>query len=90
MKVLALIMFLILTFTAKAETSKLSFDEQEMKVQKVVIRQPLRINLIRLYLRMPSEMRMIAGYRETKETAKSSWPDGLRDRLKSINGQMRL
>ncbi len=90
MKVLALIMFLILSFTSKAATEKLSFDGPEIKVQKVVIREPLRINLIRLYIRMPSEMRMIAGHKETKESSRTSWLDGLRGKLKSTNGQLRL
>ena len=51
----------------------------------------MQTNLIRLYMRMPSEMRMIAGYKEVKPVQnKVSWLDGLRNRLKPTNGQMRL
>lgn len=60
-------------------------------VKKVTIRRPMHTNLIRLYMRLPSEMRMIAGHKEMGPVQnKVTWFDGLRNRLKPTNGQMRL
>jgi hypothetical protein len=58
-----------------------------------VARKPMQTNLIRLYMRMPSEMRMIAGYKEdrlNKPSKTAMWLDNLRDRLKTTNGKIRL
>ena len=58
----------------------------------IKIDEAIQTNLIRLYMRMPSEMRMIAGYKEVrvKNDAKSTFLDGLRNRLKSSEGKIRL
>ena len=53
----------------------------------------MQTNLIRLYMRMPSEMRMIAGYKEErmkKSSRTTTWLDDLRARLKTTNGKIRL
>lgn len=58
-----------------------------------VARKPMQTNLIRLYMRMPSEMRMIAGYKEEriKNSSRTTiWLDDLRARLKTTNGKIRL
>ena len=58
-----------------------------------VARKPMQTNLIRLYMRMPSEMRMIAGYKEErmkKSSRTTIWLDDLRARLKTTNGKIRL
>lgn len=94
MKLLILIISFFISFQSLASTAlseKLLLNEPTLNIKKVVIRKPMQTNLIRLYQRMPSEMRMIAGYKEVKQTeTKVSWLDGLRNRLKPSSGQMRL
>jgi hypothetical protein len=92
MKLLALLITLIVSFPSLASTQTLKFNSPDIEVRPVVIRKALQPNLIRLYMRMPSEMRMIAGYKEVrvKEISKTSFLDGLRNRLKTSSGQLRL
>lgn len=92
MKLLALIITLIVSLPTLAHTHKISFDAPDLQVKEVVARRPIQTNLIRLYMRMPSEMRMIAGYKEVrvKPLEKASFLDGLRNRLKPSNGKIRL
>jgi hypothetical protein len=93
LKLLILIISFFIAFQSLAATElhSLTFNEPTLNVKKVAIRKPMQTNLIRLYQRMPSEMRMIAGYKEVRTTeTKVSWLDGLRNRLKPTNGQMRL
>jgi hypothetical protein len=92
MKLFALLITLIVSFPSLAHTHTLKFNSPNIEVRPVVIRKALQTNLIRLYMRMPSEMRMIAGYKEVrvKEISKTSFLDGLRNRLKPSSGQLRL
>lgn len=92
MKLLALLITLIVSLPSLANTQTLKFNSPNIEVRPVVIRKALQTNLIRLYMRMPSEMRMIAGYKEVrvKEISKTSFLDGLRNRLKPSSGQLRL
>lgn len=95
MKLLILMISFFISFQSLASHSvpveRLSFNEPTLNVKKVTLRKSMQTNLIRLYMRMPSEMRMIAGYKEVKPVqTKVSWLDGLRNRLKPSNGQMRL
>lgn len=92
MKLLALLITLIVSLPTLGHTHKITFNYPDQEVRPVAVRKPLQTNLIRLYMRMPSEMRMIAGYKEVrvKESSKTTWLDGLRNRLKSSNGQLRL
>ena len=92
MKLLALLITLIVSLPSLASMQSLQFNSPNIEVKPVVIRKALQTNLIRLYMRMPSEMRMIAGYKEVrvKEISKTSFLDGLRNRLKPSSGQLRL
>ena len=92
MKLQALLITLIVSLPSLASTQTLKFNSPNIEVRPVVIRKALQTNLIRLYMRMPSEMRMIAGYKEVrvKEISKTSFLDGLRNRLKPSSGQLRL
>lgn len=56
------------TLAATVPTSNLNFQEPMLELKKVTIRKPLPTNLIRLYIRMPSDMRMVAGYKEMRQT----------------------
>lgn len=56
------------TLASTVPTSQLNFQEPTMELKKVTIRKPLPTNLIRLYIRMPSDMRMVAGYKEMRPT----------------------
>lgn len=93
MKLLILVISFFISFQTLAATSvnSLTFTEPTMNVKKVAIRKSIQTNLIRLYQRLPSEMRMIAGYKEVRLTeTKVSWLDGLRNRLKPSSGLLRL
>jgi hypothetical protein len=93
LKLLILVISFFISFQTLAATElhTLTFNEPTLTLKKIVIRKPMQTNLIRLYQRMPSEMRMIAGYKEVRTTEnKLCWLEGLRHRLKPTNGQMRL
>lgn len=76
---------------AATELHTMNLNEPTLNVKKIVIRKPMQTNLIRLYQGLPSEMRMIAGHKEVRRIeTKVSWLDGLRNRLKPSNGQVRL
>lgn len=93
MKLMTLALCLTCSLTSLASTEKLSFQEPDLKMKKVITMRPMQSNLIRLYLRLPSQKRMIAGFKETRlqEFSKTSlYLDDLRKRLKSTNGKIRL
>ena len=68
MKIIVICFSLLLCASSFASQEKLNFAEPELKLLKLSLRQPLQTNLIRLYLRLPSELRMIAGYKEPKSS----------------------
>ena len=93
MKLITLTLSVIFSLSSFAATEKLSFNHPELEVKKVVIAKPMQLNLIRLYQKLPSERRMIAGFRESKieEVSRTSmYLDDLREKLKSTNGKIRL
>ncbi|MBA2403616.1 MAG: hypothetical protein H0V66_02510 [Bdellovibrionales bacterium] len=93
MKLFALLITLTVSLPSLGHTHKLTFNSPNLEVKPVLVAKPIQTNLIRLYMRMPSEMRMIAGYKEvrTKQISEdSTWLGGLRNRLKSTNGKIRL
>ena len=86
MKLLAAIITLLVSLSAFSHTHKISLNSA------TALRRPPQTNLIRLYMRLPSEMRMIAANREirAKQLSKNvSWIDGLRDRLKTSDGKIK-
>jgi hypothetical protein len=85
MKLIVLFITLMISLPSLAQTPSLSFGP-DLKVPQVSVRNPIQTNLIRLYMRMPSERRMIAGVKEKR----SGWLDGLRERLKGTSGKMRI
>ena len=87
MKLMTLFLTLMISLPSmgKTQTQSLTF-ESALKVPLVSVRNPIQTNLIRLYIRMPSERRMIAGVKEKK----SGWLEGLRERLKGTSGKMRI
>lgn len=90
MKLFVLVLTLIISLPGLAHVQRLSYNAHNLQVKPVVMKRQIQTNLIRLYMRMPSEMRMIAGHKEIKNISKTSWLDGLRSRLKTSNGQIRL
>ena len=86
MKLLTAIITLLVSLSAFSHTHKISLSSS------TALRRPPQTNLIRLYMRLPSEMRMIATNREirAKQLSKNvSWIDGLRDRLKTSDGKIK-
>jgi hypothetical protein len=64
MKLFALLITFIVSLPTLGATHKLNFNQPDLVVRPVAVKKTLQTNLIRLYMRMPSEMRMIAGYKE--------------------------
>ena len=91
MKFLILFTTLIVSFPSLGHTHKIIAPASPVEtVARVPVQQT---NLIRLYMRLPSERRMIAGYKEErviKQSRASIWADDLRNRLKTTNGKIRL
>lgn len=85
MKLIVLLITLLTSLPSLSKTQSLSFGP-ELKVKQVTVRNPIQTNLIRLYMKMPSERRMIAGVKEKS----SGWLEGLRERLKGSSGKMRI
>lgn len=83
---------LIISQPGLCNTDKLNFIGPDLTVKKVIVFTPMQTNLIRLLLRMPSEMRMVAGYNEAdkQKWKTTSWLDGLRNRLKTTEGKQKL
>lgn len=93
MKLITISLSIMFSLSSFGSVERLSFHEPELVIKKVVIAKPMQLNLIRLYQKMPSERRMIAGFKETKikELSKTSmYLDDLREKLKSTNGKIRL
>lgn len=92
MKLITLVLSVLFSLSALGSVHKLSFQAPDFTVKKVVLAKPFQTNLIRLYQRLPSERRMIAGLMETriKVVSQTSYLDGLREKLKSTNGKIRL
>ena len=89
MKLFVLVLALIISLPGLAHVPRISYNAHNLQVKPVLMKRQMQTNLIRLYMRMPSEMRMIAGHKEIKNVSKISWLDGLRNRLKTTNGQLR-
>jgi hypothetical protein len=85
MKLIVLFITLMISLPSLGQSHSLSYGP-DLKVPQVSVRNPIQTNLIRLYMRMPSERRMIAGVKEKR----SGWLDGLRERLKGTSGKMRI
>lgn len=84
---------LVLFITLIASLPSLGHTHKVTSIEPVAKKALPQTNLIRLYMRMPSERRMIAGYKEerVKKPSKASlWAEDLRNRLKTTNGKIRL
>jgi hypothetical protein len=91
MKFLVLFITLVVSLPSLGHTHKIIAPAFPIET---LVRVPVQqTNLIRLYMRLPSERRMIAGYKEErviKHSKASIWADDLRSRLKTTNGKIRL
>lgn len=84
--------FLVLFITLIVSLPSMGLSHRTPAVDPIEARVPVQqTNLIRLYMRLPSEKRMIAGFKEIKRPSRSTiWAEDLRNRLKTTNGKIRL
>ena len=92
MKALLFTLTLLISLPSLSSTHELAFHRYDVKLDTVVMKTPMPVNMIKLYRKIDFEKRMIAGFKASKDEtpAKVSWLDGLRNRLQSTNGKIRL
>lgn len=92
MKALLLTLTMLVSFHSLAASHELAFHRYDVKIEKVVLKTPMPVNMIKLYRKIDFEKRMIAGFKASKEEtpSKISWLDGLRNKLQNTNGKIRL
>jgi hypothetical protein len=92
MKALLLSLIMLASLNSLAASHELAFHRYDVKLEKVVLKTPMPVNMIKLYRKIDFEKRMIAGFKASKEEtpAKLSWLNGLRNKLQSTNGKIRL